>query len=152
LRGRGTYEQDKPPIIAMLSRESGEVVITPSTHVSSHDILKRVVKRVEPEATIYHDDYPPYSILDGLYKHESVNHSAGEYAREGGIHINTVEAEFSILRPWLDTYRGISKEHTYLYCSHYQHLRNTKNIDRVQRAILILLPQQATGPPTTNHI
>jgi len=39
-----------------------------------------------------------------------VNHSIGEYARDGGIHINTVEAEFSVFRPWIDTYRGVSKE------------------------------------------
>ena len=136
----------------MVSRAGGRVTIAPAANVRSEDILKRAVKKVEPEATIYHDDYRSYSILDGAFKHESVNHSSGEYAKEGGIHINTVEAEFSIFRPWWETYRGVSKERAYLYCSHYQLLRNTKNMDRVQRAGLILFPQIATGPPTVNQI
>lgn len=152
VRGRGTYEGDKPPVIAMVSRSSREVAIAPSSCVSSKDILKRAVKKIHPEATIYHDDYRSYSILDGAFKHESVNHSTGEYAREGGIHTNTVEAEFSVFRPWWRTYRGVSKEHAYLYCSHYQLLRNTRNMDRVRRAELILFPQAAIGPPTINQI
>jgi transposase-like protein len=136
----------------MVSRAGGGVAVTPASHVKSEDILKRAVKNVDPETRIYHDDHPSYSILSGAYRHETVNHSLGEYARDGGIHTNTVEAEFSIFRPWWATYRGVSKEHTYLYCSHYQLLRNTRNMERVQRAGLILFPQTAIGPPTINQI
>ena len=136
----------------MVSRAGGGVAITPAAHVKSEDILKRSVKNVDPKAQIYHDDHPSYSILSGAYSHEAVNHSLGEYTRDGGIHTNTVEAEFSIFRPWWATYRGVSKEHTYLYCSHHQLLRNTRNMDRVQRVELILFPQTLTGPPTINQI
>lgn len=136
----------------MVSRDGGRVTIAPAAYVRSEDILKRAVKKIEPEATIYHDDYRSYSILDGAFKHQSVNHSSGEYTRDGGIHTNTVESEFSIFRPWWENYRGVSKEHAYLYCSHYQLLRNTRNMDRVQRAGLILFPQTFTGPPTINQI
>jgi len=136
----------------MVSRAGGRVAIAPAAHVRSEDILKRASKNIDPEARIYHDDYRSYSILDGAYRHEAVNHSLGEYARDGGIHTNTIEAEFSILRPWWENYRGVSKEHAYLYCSHYQLLRNTRNMDRVQRAKLILFPQTLTGPPTINQI
>ena len=124
----------------MLSRDSNEVLIAPSCHVHSEDIVKRDVKNIEDGATIYHDDYRPYGALDGLYRHESVNHSGGEYAREGGIHINTVEAEFSIFEPWLETYRGVSKENLYLYCAQYQFLRRTRDSDRAYRATIILFP------------
>jgi hypothetical protein len=63
----------------MVSRETGEVFIAPSTNVTGEDVLRRVVKNVDPGASVYHDDYRPYGILDGVFSHESVNHSAGEY-------------------------------------------------------------------------
>jgi ISXO2 transposase-like protein len=62
------------------------------------------VKNVEPEALVYHDDSRPYGVLDGVFNHESVNHSAGEYAR-GDVHTDTIEGEFSVLRPWLSVFR-----------------------------------------------
>lgn len=123
----------------MVSRETKEVRVVPSTSVMGREIINRVMKNVDPDATIYHDDYGSYGILNGSFRHESVNHSTGEYAR-GDVHTNTIEGEFSVLRPWLDTYRGISKEHAYLYSAHYQLLRNTRDEDRVRRATIMLMP------------
>lgn len=140
VRGRGTYDGDKPPLIGMVSRMNGEIRLAPSRTVRSEDILKKAVKNIDDGACIYHDDYKSYSSLDGTYRHEAVNHSQGEYAREEGIHTNTVEGEFSVFRPWWATYRGVSKEHTYLYCAQYQLLRNTRHFDRIQRATTMLLP------------
>lgn len=148
----------------MVSRDGGGVTIAPAAHASSKTILKKALKSIDPEARIYHDDYPSYSILNGTYRHEVVNHSLGEYVRDSGIHTNTVEAEFSIFRPWWAVYRGISKEKTYLYCSHYQFLRNTRRIDRVNRALALLglhshhiynsdiqFPTPEVHPPPLNH-
>lgn len=120
----------------MVSRETGDVVIVPSTNVTGEDLLRRVVKNVDPSAVVYHDDYRPYGILDGAYRHESVNHSAGEYAR-GDVHTNTIEGEFSVLRPWLSVFRGVSKEKLFLYCSQYQFLRRTRAMDRAARAVAL---------------
>lgn len=121
----------------MVSRETGDVVIVPSTNVTGEDLLRRIAKNVDPDAVIYHDDYRPYGILDGMYRHESVNHSAGEYAR-GEVHTNTIEGEFSVLRPWLSVYRGVSKESLFLYCSQYQFLRRTRAMeDRAARAVAL---------------
>lgn len=136
-RGRGAYGQDKPPVIVMVSRESKSIVIAPSKDVSSEVIAKRAMNYVEQGSTIYHDDFRSYGILDGLFKHDSVNHSEKEYAR-GDIHVNTAEAEFSLFRPWLRTYRGVSKKRLYLYCSHYQMLRNARKMGRVERTLSML--------------
>jgi transposase-like protein len=124
------------------SREAKQVRVAPSSGVTEREIVKRAVKNIGPDATIYHDDYCTYGILDGSFKHESVNHSAGEYVR-GDVHTNTIEGEFSVLRPWLQTFRGISKENAYLYCAHYQHLRSNRGLDRVvDRALsMFCLPQ-----------
>lgn len=123
----------------MVSRETKQVRVAPSSGVTGREVINRVVKNVDPAATVYHDDYRSYNILDGSFRHESVNHSVGEYVR-GDVHTNTIEGEFSVLRPWLLTYRGISKEHAYLYSAQYQFLRNIRHQDRVQRATSLLMP------------
>lgn len=109
--------------------------------MTGREIVNRAVRNVDPDATIYHDDYGSYGILDGSFKHQSVNHSVGEYVR-GDVHTNTIEGEFSVLRPWLQTFRGISKEYAYLYCAHYQLIRSNRGMDRVDRALsMFCLPQ-----------
>jgi hypothetical protein len=64
----------------------------------------------------------------------------GEYAR-GKVHINTVEAEFSVFRPWNATFRGYSKEKIHLYTAQYNHLRNTRQMKREERTLAMLLPK-----------
>ena len=118
----------------MASRETKQVGASPSSGVTGRDVINRAVKNIDPDATIYHDDYRAYGILDGSFRHGSVNHSPGEYAR-GDIHTNTIEGEFSVLRPWLQAFRGMSKEYAYLYCAHYQLLRSSRGMERADRAL-----------------
>jgi len=88
----------------------------------------------------YTDDYPSYNFLGSLSLHETVNHSLGEYAR-GKVHTNTVEAEFSVFRPWNATFRGYSKKNIQLYIAHYNFLRNNRHLDRIERTLAILIPK-----------
>jgi len=139
VRGRGTYTTDKPPIMGMMER-GGMVRLIPSANVTGQTILRRVMNHIDGDAeAICTDEYSAYNILDGFCNHRTVNHSLGEYAREGGIHTNTAEAEFSVFRPWMATYRGISKENLYLYCAQYNFLRNTREEDRARRAAAIAI-------------
>ncbi len=109
--------------------------------MTGRTILRRAFNNISEEADAYTDEYPAYHVLDGCWNHQTVNHSLGQYARDGGVHINTVEGEFSVFRPWMATYRGISKENLYLYCAQYNFLRNTRKENRVARTIgLITLP------------
>lgn len=96
----------------------GAVRLIPSVGVTARTIVRRTLSNVHEEAeAVYTGDYPAYHVLDGYCNHQTVNHNLGEYARDGGIHTNMVEAEFSIFRPWMATYRGISKENLHLYCA-----------------------------------
>ena len=70
-----------------------------------------------PGTQIYTDEYNIYSRLEAWgYPHKTVNHSAGEYARdEDGdgfceVHSNTIEGFWSLLRSWLRPHRGISQD------------------------------------------
>jgi len=138
VRGRGTYKKDKPPIMGIVER-GGAVKIIPSANMTGRTIFRRVTNHIHEDVeAIYTDEYPAYDILDGFCNHQTVNHSLGEYARNG-VHTNTVEAEFSVFRPWMTTYRGISKENLYLYCAQYNFLRNTREEDRAKRAATIAI-------------
>lgn len=145
-RGRGRYASDKPPILGVVERR-GLVRLIPMGDVAARTVLRHLHKTVETEnlEAIYTDDYPAYNALRSLGQHETVNHSLGEYAR-GKVHINTVEGEYSVFRPWLRTYRGISREKTHIYAAHYNFLRNTRRMDHAQRAVQMII----TSAPTSS--
>lgn len=63
---------------------------------------------IEGNIIAYHDDYSLYNCLDNICPHFAINHSNGEYA-DGDICTNNAENRFSLLRPFLQKYRGISK-------------------------------------------
>jgi len=136
-RGRGTYDGDKVPIVAMVERGSGRVRIQPHRNIKARVVIKRYLGDVDPGARVYTDEFRSYNALPED-RHFTVNHGEGEYSDGNGVHINTVEAEFSVLRPWLATFRGVSKERLYLYTSHYEFLRNNRNLDQVERALKML--------------
>ncbi len=70
---------------------------------------------VEKGATVYTDEYDVYHFLEAAgYGHDSVNHSAKEYAR-GTVHVNTVEGVWSLVVPWMNTFRGVCKKYLPLY-------------------------------------
>ena len=85
--------------------------------------IKPVLTQViQPGSLLYTDEYDIYTCLEEWgYQHKTVNHSAGEYARdEDGdgfheVHVNTLEGFWSLLRSWLRPHRGISQEKLPLY-------------------------------------
>ncbi len=88
---------------------------------------------VAPGTLIYTDEYSIYGRLKRWgYDHKTVNHSAGEYARdEDGdgfheVHVNTMEGVWSLLRSWLRPHRGISQEKLPLYVAFFEFIHNAR--------------------------
>ncbi len=101
-RGRGTLEGEKPPVLGLLQR-SGEVVIHMLPNVQHVTIQPIITKTIAPGTMIYTDEYDIYDSLPKWgYQHKSVNHAAGEYARdEDGdgfheVHVTTLEGFWSL--------------------------------------------------------
>ncbi len=126
-KGRGSYRKDKPPVIGMTERESGTLHLEVTMDVKQ-DTLKPLSERhIEKGSTVYTDEYSVYDFLENSgYSHESVNHSAGEYAR-GDVHINTQEGTWSLFRPFIEVGRGVSKERLPLYVASFEFFRNVKS-------------------------
>jgi hypothetical protein len=75
--------------------------------------------------------------------HAYVNHTQKEYAR-GDVHENRAECLFSILKPYLRVFRGLSKVNLPGYVGFFHFLRNFRQRNAFEHAELIL--QAALDP------
>ena len=85
---------------------------------------------------LYTDSASSYRLITG-YEHDSVNHTKKEYAR-GDVHENRAECLFSLLKPYLRVFRGISKTNLPGYLGFFQYLRNFRQLTAFEQAELIL--------------
>src|SRR5713101_9110299 len=85
---------------------------------------------------LYTDSASSYRALKG-YAHDFVNHTKKEYAR-GEVHENRAECLFSLLKPYLRVFRGISKTTLPGYVGFFQFLRNFSQLTACEQAELIL--------------
>lgn len=136
-RGRGTFDSDKVPVIALVQRH-GETRLLTLKNVRSDTIKPYFKSLLEPGVTVFTDEYSIYNFLikEG-FKHESVNHSAGEYAR-GEVHCNTAEGLFSLLRQFLRNYRGVSKTYLPFYVAAFEFKHNHREMSKWEMSLEFL--------------
>src|SRR6516165_586781 len=82
------------------------------------------------------DSARSYRALKG-YVHEFVKHTQQEYAR-GDVHENRAECLFSLLKPYLRVFRGLSKYNLPGYVGFFQFLRNFRHQTAREQAEMIL--------------
>jgi transposase-like protein len=160
LRGRGTMDKDKPPIIGGCDR-NGNIRLAVLDHVDSDAVftfLLTVVAMLSNMLKIFTDDFTAYIFLRKTWvQYESVNHSAGEYAR-GEVHNNTMEGYWSVHRHWMNTYRGVSKKYLPEYTLFFEFVENNKRdgwltlLDKVIFLVPISLQQRIRKMHIQPHI
>ena len=133
--GRGHYDKDRPAIIAWVSRQGG-VVIQATRDFTVKTVQKAADLAVHTGSRLYTDSASSYRALKG-YLHEYVNHTKREYAR-GEVHENRAECLFSLLKPYLRVFRGLSKINLPGYVGFFQFLRNFRQQNAFEQAELIL--------------
>jgi hypothetical protein len=104
--GRGHYDKDRPAIIAWVSRQ-GAVVIHATKDFTVQTVQKAADLAVQAGSRLYTDSASSYRAVKG-YLHAFVNHTQKEYAR-GDVHENRAECLFSLRKPSLRVFRGLSK-------------------------------------------
>src|SRR5499427_6846633 len=140
--GRGHYDKDRPAIIAWVSRQGG-VVIQATRAFTVKTVQKAADLAMPAGSKLYTDSASSYRLITG-YAHDSVNHTKKEYAR-GDVHENRAECLFSLLKPYLRVFRGLSKLNLPGYVGFFQFLRNFRQLNAFEQAELIL---QAALDPT----
>jgi hypothetical protein len=133
--GRGHYDKDRPAIIAWVSRQ-GAVVIQTTQNFTVKTVQKAADLAVQAGSRLYTDSASSYRALKG-YMHAFVNHTQKEYAR-GDVHENRAECLFSLLKPYLRVFRGLSKTNLPGYMSFFQFLRNFRYQTAFQQAEMLL--------------
>ena len=86
---------------------------------------------VEVGSQLYTDDHIVFDGLDGLfYRHETVNHSAGEYAR-GAASTNSIESVWAVLKRGLHgVYHHASAKHLHRYVDEFTFRLNEGDVKR----------------------
>lgn len=114
-------------------QRAGEVVIEMLANVQQTTIKPLIEKTIACGTQTYTDEYNIYGRLEEWgYRHKTVNHGVGEYARdEDGdgfheVHVNTIEGFWSLLRSWLRPHRGISQENLPLYLGFFEFVYNSQ--------------------------
>jgi transposase len=130
--GRGTLDEDKPPILGLIQR-GGQVVLRMLANVRRATIKPVIEAAVVKGALVHTDEYASYARLPAWgYRHKTVCHGRGEYARdEDGdgfceVHVNTMEGFWSLLRSWLRPHRGISQDKLPLYLGLFAFVHNAR--------------------------
>ena len=133
--GRGHYDKDRPAIIAWVSRQGG-VIIQATRDFTVKTVQKAADLAMQAGSRLYTDSASSYRALKG-YAHDFVNHTKKEYAR-GAVHENRAECLFSLLKPYLRVFRGLSKYNLPGYVGFFQFLRNFRQLTACEQAEMIL--------------
>lgn len=126
--GRGPV--GKVAVLGM--RERGGRTRAKVTEIRTLDgIHGEIHANVEVGTQLYTDDHMVFSDLDGLfYCHETVNHSAGEYAR-GPASTNSIESVWAVLKRGLHgVYHHASPKHLFRYVDEFTFRLNEGNVER----------------------
>ncbi|MDE0147044.1 MAG: IS1595 family transposase [Rhodospirillaceae bacterium] len=128
LKGTGTGAAGKTIVAGVKDRDTNRVSagIVPDT--STATLTAFVERRTDPAATVYTDEHSAYLGLDR--PHEAVNHSAGEYVRDGEIHTQGIESFWSMFeRGFHGTYHKISPKHLGRYVRQFAGKHNVREAD-----------------------
>jgi transposase len=132
-KGHGTYANDRPPIISIISRETGEQRFWVCDHADTRTCHNLIADSVPTGITrLYTDEWQSYR---GSHPaHATVCHGMHEWARDADgdgrreVHCNTCEGTGAALRTYLRTFRGVHKQYLHLYVATYEAMVNTKRV------------------------
>jgi transposase len=134
-RGRGTMENDRPPILGVVGRESGQIRLMVCTNTQRTTIQPQVETRTKANATLYTDECSAYSRMSETGRsHSAVCHSQKEWARDDDgdgireVHCNTNEGIWTGLRNFLRLFRGVNKHNLSIYVSMFEWAHNLKRV------------------------
>jgi len=127
----------KTGVIGAISRKGNVTcqIVESLDQRTLHRFVKMAVSgRAQLLAT---DDYRGYNDLNWEgYRHQTVNHSTGEYVR-GTVHTNSMESFWSLLkRGVMGTYHNVSRKYLPLYLNEFVfRFNNRKNTDMFGAAV-----------------
>ena len=112
-----------------------------SMFLDHRTVRSALYRHLDPKSRLVTDKAQSYKFFVEPGKHESVDHSKGEYVR-GDVHTNTLEGFFSIFKRGLvGVYQHMSERHLDRYLAEFDFRQNNRaklGIDDVARASIAL--------------
>jgi transposase len=131
-RGRGTFANDRPPVLGVIGRETGQVRLAVVRNTQSATLCSFVERFTHPDTLVYTDEYQSYNALQRV--RDTVCHGLREWARDDDLddwfetHTNSIEGLWTGLRNFLRPFRGVHKSYLHGYVAIYQFRVNFKAI------------------------
>jgi transposase-like protein len=124
--GRGTV--GKTAVLGMRER-GGRTVAVPVEGTDSYVIHDEIRHHVEPGSTLHTDEFAAYRGLTGFI-HETVNHGASEFVRDG-VTTNGIESVWAVLKRGIyGTFHHVSDKHLGRYVDEFTFRLNEGNVER----------------------
>ncbi len=120
----------KAAVLGMRER-GGRTKATTVPDVGQATLEFEIIDSVEPGSTIHTDENRSYNGLHHLgYQHETINHTFGEYARDG-VSTNSIEAVWAVLKRGIyGTFHHVSEKHLGRYVDEFTFRLNEGNVER----------------------
>jgi transposase len=154
-RGHGTHENDRPPVVGIVGRQSGEVRLKVVEHADQATLEGFVTETTAEGTTVYTDEWSGYNRLPELGRHHAtVCHTPGqrEWARDDDgdgvreVHTNTMEGIWTGVRNFLRIFRGVSKEYLEQYLGIFEWRHRIKSV--TQEFLRALLGVEVVTDPS----
>jgi transposase-like protein len=141
-RNQSMSADRKRPVVVLVDRD-GEARSFHVASVTAKTIRKVLVANVSRKSHLMTDGSNVYLGVGAEFaSHGSTDHSAGEYVREGGIHSNSAESYFAILKRGVyGSFHSISEAHMHRYLAEFDFRysnRSALGVDDTTRADLAL--------------
>lgn len=139
-RGRGA--DGKTIVFGMMQRD-GKVMTKIVPDARTRTLQPIILNNVQAGSEIQSDEWWAYKGLNKQgYSHETVEHGAGEYARNG-IHVNGLEGYWSILKKGIkSTHIHVGKEYLANYSKEFEYrYNNRKNPSQMIFELLNVFPR-----------
>lgn len=131
----------KTPVASIVER-GGKIRSFVTADVTAANLGRILLENVSRDAHLMTDSSPVYArsrIGKPFARHGMTDHHLGQYARPGGIHSNTVESAFSLLKRGIyGTFHNVSRKHLHRYVAEFDFRWNARKVDdgeRLARAI-----------------
>jgi transposase len=135
IRGHGTMDNDRPPVLGVVGRETDQIRLDVVEHSDQETLNKFVVDMTKPGAMVNTDEWAGYNRLPESDRGRSaVCHAPGrrEWARDDDgdgvreVHNNTLEGSWTGLRNFLRPFRGVNKWFLGQYVAMFEWSYNVK--------------------------
>lgn len=131
-RGRGT---DKTPVLVLVET-NGKAHSRPVERVDANTLKGAMEEVIHPSARIVTDELRSYPKAAASFEggHSTVCHSEEQYVNAEGLHTNTAESYFALLKRGVHgSFHHVSKKHLHRYCDEFAFRWNGRKLEDTER-------------------